>query len=459
VTSQDASINTAVPVAVAFSGGGFRASLAGLGVVRLLAQAGLLERVKYVSSVSGGSWTGALLALNWDELETRGFTLEAADDLVVRPFVDRVTGTSLQRRLLLNMWRAFGPGKTRTDLLADAFDDWFGGGRCLADLPELERCRFTLNSTNLSTGKRYKFERDEVGDYTGVNGRRGKYITARSAVGTTGAGNGIRIRVADALGASAAIPGALAPQRLVKPYRGLYTEGAPPKLVDGAVYDNLAMEPFNHFRTSHPLIVSIDSGAPLHGAKIANDILSVLKRSQKVMQDQTALVRRRWMAESYSRWQRWRRDSPTEYREFSADIAGAEAAFKEWSRRKRELRAEGKSPELAGPRPPFPPDGAERGVTFALDSSTEGGLGAGISQKHYDHDSGPPEIPEWRDETPQDYIHAVADMPMSVKKLDPTLCRDVIYRSWWLTRAFLTTYHADVVPPVGGWQEWYQPTG
>ncbi len=445
---------TRVPLAVAFSGGGFRASLAGLGVTRFLAQADLLRDVRYVSSVSGGSWACAILALNWDDLEERGFTLDAVDDLVVRPFVDRVTGTSLQRRLILNLWRVLGPGRTRTDLLADAFDDWFGDGRSLADLPAPDRCRFILNSTNLRTGKRFTFERERVGDYTGIEGQRGIWITPKTEVAGK-LGDGIDIRVADALAASAAIPGALSPQRIPHAYRGVYQKGEP-QLVDGAVYDNLGVEPFNHLGVARPLVVSIDSGAPLQGAKIQTDLLGVIKRSQRVIQDQAALVRRRWMVEGFGSWQRWRRDNPGEYEEYSADVAAAEEAFAAWRERRRQLRSEGASPELAGPAPTFPPEGARRGVSFALDSKTEGGLGASISERYYDSESGPPEVPEWCRDDPQEFIDSVANMPMSVKKLDPILCRDVIYRSWWISRAFLTTYHDDVVPRVEGWTEWYR---
>lgn len=52
-------------IALALSGGGFRATLFHLGVVRALAEAGLLSRVKLISSVSGGSVLAADLVLNW----------------------------------------------------------------------------------------------------------------------------------------------------------------------------------------------------------------------------------------------------------------------------------------------------------------------------------------------------------------------------------------------------------
>src|SRR5258705_12225074 len=56
--------------AVALSGGGFRATLSGIGVLRFLADAGLLGRVRHVSSVSGGSITNALFAQAYPQLQS-----------------------------------------------------------------------------------------------------------------------------------------------------------------------------------------------------------------------------------------------------------------------------------------------------------------------------------------------------------------------------------------------------
>src|SRR5436309_11652545 len=66
-------------LALAFSGGGFRASLSALGALRFVADAGLLSRVRYVSSVSGGSITTGLLALAHPHLEAEGFSRQALD--------------------------------------------------------------------------------------------------------------------------------------------------------------------------------------------------------------------------------------------------------------------------------------------------------------------------------------------------------------------------------------------
>ena len=51
---------------LALSGGGFRAMLYHLGLVRFLRDAGILSQVTHITSVSGGSIIAAHLVLNWD---------------------------------------------------------------------------------------------------------------------------------------------------------------------------------------------------------------------------------------------------------------------------------------------------------------------------------------------------------------------------------------------------------
>jgi NTE family protein len=114
---------TEIPLALAFSGGGFRASLAALGVLRFIADAGLLGRVRYVSSVSGGSVAHGVFAHHYEALERAAFDPEELDRLVIEPFINRISEHSLIWALISNLWKIIGP-KTRTNLLADTFDEW-----------------------------------------------------------------------------------------------------------------------------------------------------------------------------------------------------------------------------------------------------------------------------------------------------------------------------------------------
>jgi predicted acylesterase/phospholipase RssA len=53
-------------IGLALSGGGFRASLYHLGLLRFLRDSDILSQVTHITSVSGGSIIAAHLMLNWD---------------------------------------------------------------------------------------------------------------------------------------------------------------------------------------------------------------------------------------------------------------------------------------------------------------------------------------------------------------------------------------------------------
>src|SRR4051794_13571976 len=60
------------PMALCLSGGGYRAMIFHVGVLWRLNEAGLLPKLSMVSSVSGGSITAGVLAMNWGQLEFDG---------------------------------------------------------------------------------------------------------------------------------------------------------------------------------------------------------------------------------------------------------------------------------------------------------------------------------------------------------------------------------------------------
>jgi NTE family protein len=267
---------------MAFSGGGFRATLAGLGVIRFMADAGLLGRVRYVSSVSGGSIAHGLLARDYTKLEGSGFSREMVDDLVIAPFVEAISTRSLTGDLLRNLWRVIG-SPTRTDLLADAFDRWFFDGLLLEQLPI--GCRFIFNASSVTTGVRFGFERDVVGDW--VMGR----------VATAGSG----IRVSQAVASSAAVPGAFAPFE-VRDVTFPCSGGIAPKLLDGGAYDNMGLEPLDDL--ADVCLVAVNAGGVFAtGAYGGVPIIRDLKRSEGLLYRQTTALRLRMMVERFKAYE------------------------------------------------------------------------------------------------------------------------------------------------------------
>ena len=277
-------------IAVALSGGGFRATLAGLGVLRLLADSGLLDRVRYVSSVSGGSVASGLMAVNLPGIRDRNWSRDAFDELVLGPFVDSVGGQSVPRALLPQAWRLLGR-TTRTDLLAEEFDRRYLRGQLLEDLDP--QWRFVFNAANTTTGVRFGFERDVVGDYV-----IGEIPTA-----------GTGLRLATAVAASAAVPGVLAPVVLRRLPPFPCQRDRTIRLVDGGVYDNMGLEPVDDLRTA--LLVALNAGGLFVTGRYGKiPLVRDLQLAQSLLYRQSTALRRRWMVERFQAWERATGEKP-----------------------------------------------------------------------------------------------------------------------------------------------------
>lgn len=270
------------PVAVTLSGGGFRATLAGVGVIQLLGHAGMLRDLRYVSSVSGGSIANALVALAWPEVRSAGYTANSVAHHVIDPLVAAVSGRSLKLSLVRGIWRTFGPQKTRTDLLARRLDEWWMDGRELESLdPEV---RWIINAANLVSGVRFPFERDVLGDYT------------LGLIPTAGTG----IKLSTAVAASAAVPGAFAPLTL----RGLsFPCGSwDPVLMDGGSYDNTGLQALDSERHRHAFIVTLNSGGLLRPGPYGNiPVVRDLARANSLLYRQSTGLRTSDLVDRFDR--------------------------------------------------------------------------------------------------------------------------------------------------------------
>ena len=354
-----------VPIAIALSGGGFRATLSSLGVLRFLADAGLLEQVRYVSSVSGGSIANALFAGGYEALERSGFATDRFDDVVLLPTLGRIAQTSMSDAIIRDLWRALGPA-TRTTILADTLDDWFFGGMKLHALPP--PCRYIFNAANLSTGVRFGFERETIGDYV---------------LGTVSSAP-VDLRVADAVAASAAVPGVF-PAYTPKA-RFPCGNGLRPKLVDGGAYENTGMEPIDNLDGAFLVVLNaggIFRPGPFGGLPIVRD----LQRSESLLYRQSTALRMRNMV----------------------------SRFKAWEAARKEDRD--------------PPTYGRRGVLFALESTVDAaadwvGLNPAVSDAER---------------------LRLAGLKTSFARFSAADARQLVYQGWWLTGACISTYHRDLI--------------
>jgi NTE family protein len=278
-------------IALALSGGGIRAIAFHMGVLRLLAERRLLENVRRISSVSGGSLLVGLMlhenALRWPSSEK--FLSSVAPTLRSK-LCDRSMQWGAVRQLLLPWnWRFI---LSRANLLALALKHEWGVSTRLGALPE--EPEWSINGTTAENGKRFRFKKDKVGDYE------------------LGYADAERFPLSSAMAVSAAFPVGFGPLTLdaarfewrKRPWGApLVTERVVDigyrqlHLYDGGVYDNLGMEPLfdagrGVAKNAGEIILVSDAGAPLRpGFSLFALNPWRLKRVADIMSEQARALR------------------------------------------------------------------------------------------------------------------------------------------------------------------------
>jgi NTE family protein len=266
-------------MALALSGGGYRAMLFHTGVLWRLHDARLLGELQRISSVSGGSIVSALLGLRWRSVVGADATPDAFVREIVTPIRAlahvNIDATAIGKGALL-------PG-TISDYVARAYAKHLFGDATLQDLPD-DPPRFVINASNVQSGALWRFSKPYMRDY----------LVGKVSRPT--------VRLADAVAASSAFPPFLSPARLPASVLRFDppTEGEPLHrppfttdvvLTDGGVYDNLGLETI--WKNYDTLLVSDagqktaaeespDSDWPRHAKRILdivdNQVRSLRKR-------------------------------------------------------------------------------------------------------------------------------------------------------------------------------------
>ncbi|MEW8027570.1 MAG: patatin-like phospholipase family protein [Candidatus Thiodiazotropha sp.] len=250
-------------IALALSGGGVRAMVYHLGVIRYLAKQKRLEDVGRLSTVSGGSLVTGLI------FKVSGMYWPSSEQYLnhVYPQLrEMICSRSMQWRALLQLLKPwnFRFILSRANLLALELEHGWDIHETLSMLPKTPE--WSINGTTAENGKRFRFKRDNMGDY------RIGYSTSEG------------FPLSNAMAISAAFPGGIGPLtinagKLTWQHRPYWD--APKsdvqvidnsfrrlRLYDGGVYDNLGLEPFFDAGKSTPknrdesIIVS-DASTPL----------------------------------------------------------------------------------------------------------------------------------------------------------------------------------------------------
>ena len=245
---------------LALSGGGLRATLFHLGVVRLLYETGLLPRVRFISGVSGGAILAMHLGLHWDRYCGNPDEFESVAQEIVK-FCQLDVRNRILRRWLFG-WATIIPrvllGWSRVRLLVATYERLFGNTTLNDLLPtaKIPRPRIIAQSVSLSTGAPCSFGRSGFMWYkTGDNG-----FLHENELSTIAP----HLPIALAVAASSAFPPMFPPVHITARllHVGIDEFSDPQYVTDGGVYDNLGIErPLWYFEQKKELDAFIISDA------------------------------------------------------------------------------------------------------------------------------------------------------------------------------------------------------
>jgi predicted acylesterase/phospholipase RssA len=276
-------------IGLALSGGGFRASLYHLGLVRFLRDAGILPQVTHITSVSGGSIFAAHLVLNWgryngsaSEFDAAASELLAFVGLDVRNRITRrfplTFALSWPRRLLGRSNRKL----TRTGLLEYHYEKYLYGDTSLFQLPESPQLH--LLATNLSEGCLCSFNRDGLMMMRPQSGHT--YRVDRVHIGLA--------TVPMAVTASSAFPGFFPPLVLTGHDVGARGgEFGRQAYTDGGVFDNLGIRMFRCLEPLHAdqtrldgvLVSDVGKRIEVQGDQRAGGLIRTAMRASEILMD------------------------------------------------------------------------------------------------------------------------------------------------------------------------------
>jgi predicted acylesterase/phospholipase RssA len=231
---------------LALSGGGFRATLYHLGLIRFLRDAGLLSQVTHITSVSGGSIVAAHLGLNWGRYTGSPSEFDSAAHEIID-----FTRMDLRNRIVRRYGLAFGYRwarrflgmsnrlLTRTGLLEAKYKKYLYGEASLFQLPESPS--LYLLATNLSEGRLCSFQRDGIRIVRPDRTHGFRIDPIPSGL----------MPVAMAVTASSAFPGFFPPLLLSgADVNANNSEFGRQIFTDGAVFDNLGVRMFRYLERS-----------------------------------------------------------------------------------------------------------------------------------------------------------------------------------------------------------------
>lgn len=264
-------------IGLALSGGGYRAAAFHLGTLKKLHELGVLSKIDVMSTVSGGSITGAYYCLNQSDFA--GFEQSLKQKLATQSVIRSVVCSWLFVRALAFIlgglcligylraadwpWLAaftglgFAISLVRYQFvifpisrqIERAYNAFFYNGATLSDLPD--RPVLAIASTNLQTCRPFTFSKRKMEDSF--------YAYQQSPIRF----NHQTFPLARAVVASSCVPFAFSPVRIGREFfqKPEQFEHIRPCLVDGGIYDNQGIQKLSQRGSSYECDVIITSDA------------------------------------------------------------------------------------------------------------------------------------------------------------------------------------------------------
>ncbi|MFI5171113.1 MAG: patatin-like phospholipase family protein [Chitinophagales bacterium] len=285
---------------LSLSGGGYRAAAFHLGTLKKLNELKILDKVEVLSTISGGSITGAYYCINsksFNEFENYmvntienknvirsvllSFSflklllfvlvfLSIATYLLFTPYAWlSIPVLIVMVFFLLKYQFAIFPVSKEIE---KAYDNFYYSNKTLKDLND--NPILAINSTNLQTARQFTFSKERMDDSAYAFMQPPIYFKNKD------------FPIARAVAASSCVPFAFTPISIKKEYFENQDDYKKinPKLVDGGVYDNQGIHKLTQEKSSYEceMIITSDAGNRLPFAGFYNNTIILLIRTVDV---------------------------------------------------------------------------------------------------------------------------------------------------------------------------------
>jgi len=283
-------------IGLALSGGGYRATAFHLGTLKKLHDLNILEKIDVMSTISGGSITGAYYCAEQGNFDAVYAELYSA--LQTKDVVKKVLFSWLGLRLLIfivvlifSLYWLFTPFAWLFPVILvllffiilryqfmllpiskrieQVYDQFFYHKKKLAELPE--KPKLIIGSTNLQTARPFSFSRSTMWDTS--YGSKANPMFKNDG-----------FPLSRAVMASSCVPFAFTPVTIAKEYfrNPADAEKIHPLLVDGGVYDNQGIHKIMQDNRDLNIIITSDAGGGSKGEITTKNTFTLLTETVNV---------------------------------------------------------------------------------------------------------------------------------------------------------------------------------